>query len=133
MRWVAAAAVLAALAFPAAATGHASLLHMIPDAREEVRRAPDAIELRFNEPVTVLSDSVLVYDGRGRIVSWPGHTLGDGHDAEVAGAYKPRPEPYRLALEASTQRARFSSPALRMTSRAPIELACACTGTTDVV
>jgi copper transport protein len=80
MRWVAAAAVLAALAFPAAAAGHASLLHMIPGAREEVRRAPDAIELRFNEPVTVLSDSVLVYDGRGRIVSWPGHTLGDGHD-----------------------------------------------------
>ena len=32
----------------------------------------------------------------------------------------------------STQRGRFSSPALRMTSPAPIELACPCTGTTDV-
>jgi copper transport protein len=78
MRWAAAAAVLAALALPAAAAGHASVLHMIPSARQEVRRAPDAIELRFDEPVTIVSDSVRVYDARGRIVSWPGHSFGDG-------------------------------------------------------
>lgn len=77
MKWVAVAA-FAALAFPAAAAAHASVLHMIPSSREEVRRAPDAIELRFDEPVTVLSDSVRVYDARGRIVSWPGHSFGDG-------------------------------------------------------
>jgi copper transport protein len=96
MRWVAPAAVVAALAFPAAAAGHASVLKMIPGARDELRRAPDAIELRFNEPVTVLANSILVYDARGRIVSWPGHSFGDGHAVLAAlhhlvkGAYTVR-------------------------------------------
>jgi copper transport protein len=78
MRWVVAAAALTALAAPASAAAHASVRHMIPSAREEVERAPDAIELRFDEPVTVLSNSVRVYDARGGIVSWPGHSFGDG-------------------------------------------------------
>jgi copper transport protein len=78
MRWLAATAVLAALAFPAGAAGHASVTRMVPGAREEVRRAPEAIQLRFDQAVTVLPNAVRVYDARGRIVSSPALSYGDG-------------------------------------------------------
>ena len=68
MRWLA-AAVLAALALPAAAAGHASVSRTLPGAREELPRGPKAIQLRFDQPVKVLSQAVRVVDGRGRTVS----------------------------------------------------------------
>jgi copper transport protein len=78
MRRAAAAAVVAALAFPAGASAHASVSHTFPGARAELRASPKAIQLRFDEPVTVLPNAVRVYDARGRIVSSPPRSFGDG-------------------------------------------------------
>lgn len=83
MRRVAAGAVLAALAFPAGAAAHASVSYMLPGAREEVSHSPTAIQLRFDEPVTVLPDAVRVYDMRGRIFS---SSARSGSDARVVVA-----------------------------------------------
>jgi copper transport protein len=75
MRWVAVAAVLGALVFPAGAAGHASVLRLDPSSREELRRAPAAIQLQFDQEVTVLSNAVSVYDAHGRTVSSPAYSL----------------------------------------------------------
>jgi copper transport protein len=79
MRWAVAIAVLAALAFPAGAAGHASVKRISPSSREELRHAPAAIQLEFDQPVTVLPDGVLVYDTRGRILSWQARRFGDAN------------------------------------------------------
>jgi copper transport protein len=68
-RAAAAAAVVVVLAFPAGAAAHASVTHLSPDARAELRDSPRAIELRFDQPVTVLPNAVRLYDAHGRIVS----------------------------------------------------------------
>jgi len=78
MRRAAAAAVVAALAFPAGAAAHASVSHTFPGARAKLRASPKAIELRFDEPVTVLPNAVRVYNAHGRIVSSPPRSFGDG-------------------------------------------------------
>jgi copper transport protein len=69
MKRAAVAAVVAALAFPAGAAAHASVTHLFPSARAELRDSPRTIGLRFDQPVTVLPNAVRVYDARGRIVS----------------------------------------------------------------
>jgi len=69
MKRAAAVAAVAALAFPAGAAAHASVTHLSPGARAELRDSPRAIELRFDQPVTVLPNAVRLYDAHGRIVS----------------------------------------------------------------
>lgn len=58
-------AVLAVLAFPAAASAHAMLESSSPARGAQVERAPDRVELRFNEPVEIAFGAVRVYDADG--------------------------------------------------------------------
>jgi copper transport protein len=60
------AVALLALAFPAAASAHATLRSTTPHFGSEVQRAPVLIRLRFDQHVKVLPGSVEVLNGVGR-------------------------------------------------------------------
>jgi copper transport protein len=60
------AVALLALAFPAAASAHATLRSTTPHFGSEVQRAPALIRLRFDQHVKVLPGSVEVLNGVGR-------------------------------------------------------------------
>ncbi len=60
------AVALLALAFPAAASAHATLRSTTPHFGTEVQRAPALIRLRFDQHVKVLPGSVQVLNGVGR-------------------------------------------------------------------
>jgi copper transport protein len=67
VRRLLAAAALLALAFPAAASAHASLRTADPGFRERLARSPRAIVLSFDQGVTVLPDAIAVYGPSGRV------------------------------------------------------------------
>jgi copper transport protein len=81
----AALAALAALALPAAAAAHAELEGSSPSRGEQVRRAPERVELRFSEPVEVSFGNVRVYDAGGERVETgrPSHPGGRGDAVTV--------------------------------------------------
>jgi methionine-rich copper-binding protein CopC len=58
MKLCAAALLLAALAFPGTASGHANLLQREPTFGERVERSPHAIVLRFDQSVAVVPRSI---------------------------------------------------------------------------
>ncbi|MFL5965326.1 MAG: copper resistance protein CopC [Gaiellaceae bacterium] len=60
-----------ALAFPAAASAHATLEHTVPAFQQRVSASPREIVLRFDQAVDVLPTSIRVVDARGRVVSGP--------------------------------------------------------------
>jgi copper transport protein len=57
---------LAALAVPAAASGHATLAQLSPSLRQELQVAPTRIVLRFDQPVGAPAHAVEVLDAQGR-------------------------------------------------------------------
>ena len=70
------AVALLALAFPAAASAHATLLQTTPTFGHRVERAPTNVRLDFDQSVKALPDAIRVYDSQGRLVSGrarPGH------------------------------------------------------------
>jgi len=71
--------VLAALAFPSAASAHATLQRTGPSFRERVQVAPRTVWLRFDQAVKPLPNSIVVYTSRGRIVSAPAHRGKDAY------------------------------------------------------
>src|SRR3954447_22963639 len=60
------AVMLAALAFPAAATAHATLRSTTPAFGSELQRGPQVIRLRFDQHVDLLPRSIQVLNGAGR-------------------------------------------------------------------
>jgi copper transport protein len=60
---------LVALAFPAAASAHATLIRTVPDIGQRIERAPTSVRLGFDQGVKALGDAIRVYDSRGRLVS----------------------------------------------------------------
>jgi copper transport protein len=60
---------VAALAFPAAASAHATLTRTSPAFAERLARAPASVQLRFDQSVEALPDAIRVYDTEGRLVS----------------------------------------------------------------
>jgi copper transport protein len=63
---------LIALAFPANAFAHAALRQTWPAFRERIdAAAPRQVRLRFDQLVKPLSNSIVVYTARGRVVSLP--------------------------------------------------------------
>jgi copper transport protein len=96
MRRVALVAALA-LAFPASASAHATLEHTVPSEQGRIQQAPRSVRLNFDQSVTPLANSVLVYTARGRVVSRPARSGNGGHDVVAnlgkhlrAGAYTVR-------------------------------------------
>ena len=79
MKRVAVIAALA-LAFPATAAAHATLEHTVPTEQGRVAQAPRIVRLNFDQSVTPLPNSILVYTARGRVVSRAAHSDNAGHD-----------------------------------------------------
>ena len=58
--------VVAAVAFPAAASAHATLESTTPSFRQELQHGPKTIRLHFDQSVEVLHGSIKVLDGSGK-------------------------------------------------------------------
>ncbi|HZS23906.1 MAG TPA: copper resistance protein CopC [Gaiellaceae bacterium] len=71
-----AAALLAALALPASALAHASLVKESPAYKQELRATPHSIVLTFDQTVELLPNAVEVLDENGRDLARPAHTKG---------------------------------------------------------
>jgi copper transport protein len=96
-RLSAVAAAATALVFPTSAWAHATLEHTVPTEQGRVQRAPQAVRLNFDQGVTPLANSIVVYTASGRIVSLPARSDAGGHDVVStlrrhlpAGAYTVR-------------------------------------------
>jgi methionine-rich copper-binding protein CopC len=75
---------LVALAFPAAASAHATLRSTTPHFGTEVQRAPAAIRLRFDQHVKILPGAIQVLNGVGRNFARAPHVEGTSVVAGVA-------------------------------------------------
>ncbi|HVD11649.1 MAG TPA: copper resistance protein CopC [Gaiellaceae bacterium] len=60
---------LAALAFPAAASAHATLLQKTPGFGQRLERSPTVVRLSFDQSVKALGDAIRVFDAKGRLLS----------------------------------------------------------------
>jgi copper transport protein len=69
---------LAALAFPAAASAHATLRSTTPSFRSELKQEPSVIRLTFDQQVKVLPSSIRVLNGVGK--NFAGAARADGTD-----------------------------------------------------
>ena len=70
MRRLAFAAVaLAALAAPASALAHASLVGQSPALRQRLQQPPTRVVLRYDQPVDAVRDAIVVLDAKGRNVA----------------------------------------------------------------
>jgi copper transport protein len=67
---------LVALAFPAAASAHATLRSSAPTFRSELKHGPSVIRLRFDQNVKVLPNSIQVLNGVGK--NFAGAARSDG-------------------------------------------------------
>src|SRR5581483_5076338 len=76
MRRALVAAAVAALALPASAFAHASLLHESPSYKQEVQRAPRVVTLSFDQTIEPLPNAVQVLDRRGRNLALPARIAG---------------------------------------------------------
>jgi copper transport protein len=69
MRRALVAAAAVALVLPASALAHATLKGEHPDFRQRVEQSPARVSLHFDQGVTALPTSIVVYDASGRVVS----------------------------------------------------------------
>jgi copper transport protein len=81
---VTAAAFAAALAVPAAASAHATLIHTVPSFRERVVTPPHVVRLSFTEAVDPVALKVRVYTAQGRLVSGKPHLMPGGRAVEAS-------------------------------------------------
>ncbi len=85
---------LAALAFPAAASAHATLRSTTPQFGHELGKAPRLIRLHFDQQVTILPGAIKVLNGVGANFAGPSHVSGTNVVATVRplklGAYTVR-------------------------------------------
>jgi copper transport protein len=75
---------LVVLAFPAAASAHATLRSTTPHFGTEVQRGPAAIRLRFDQHVKILPGAIRVLNGVGRNFARAPHVEGTTVVADVA-------------------------------------------------
>ena len=85
---------LAALAFPAGASAHATLQSTTPRFGTQVQRSPTQIRLHFDQQVKILPGGIKVLNGVGRNFAYDGHAEGTDAVASVRplklGAYTVR-------------------------------------------
>jgi copper transport protein len=74
------AVALLALAFPPNAFAHAALRQTWPSFRQRVEAAPQQVRLEFDQVVKPLSNSIVVYTARGRVVSLPARNGASKYD-----------------------------------------------------
>ena len=75
---------LAALAFPAVASAHATLRSTTPLFGHELRSAPRTITLHFDQRVTILAGAIKVLTSDGKNLAGPAHLDGTKVVAPVA-------------------------------------------------
>jgi copper transport protein len=63
------AAVVLALAFPAVASAHATLLTTTPGVGQRLARSPAEVRLTFDQSVEALGTAIRVFDSKGRLLS----------------------------------------------------------------
>ena len=73
------ALVVAALAAPAAAYGHASISSSEPASRQRLQQSPTRIRIDFDQAVKVFSNGIHVYDDNGRDFARSVHLESGGH------------------------------------------------------
>ena len=73
MRRLLLAAALVALALPAAASAHATLIRSTPSFQQRLKGSPPVVRLRFDQSVKALPNAIRVYTTKGGLVS--GETL----------------------------------------------------------
>jgi len=97
MRSLARAALLAVLAYPAAALAHAFLDHAVPAVGSRIRTPPSEIRLQFSQPLEPAFSSVRVLDAGGKQVDRMDKRL-DPSDASLLKVSVPRLAPgvYRV-------------------------------------
>jgi copper transport protein len=83
MRRVVLALALLALATPASAFAHASVRATAPTYRQRLDRAPRVVWLGFDQAVTALPNSIVVFDAKGRVFSGTTRTDTGGHRVVV--------------------------------------------------
>jgi copper transport protein len=74
---------LVALAFPAAASAHATLEETTPPLGKRVEIRPKQVVLFFSQRVDALDDSIVVVDARGKVVSGVAQARRDDHYVAV--------------------------------------------------
>ena len=75
------AVALLALALPAAASAHATLMKTSPAYGKRIERSPSLVRLYFDQTVDVLPNAIRVYDAKGRLLS--GQTLASSNNRIV--------------------------------------------------
>jgi copper transport protein len=80
MRRALVAVVAVALVLPASALAHATLKAEHPGFRQRLERAPARVLLHFDQGVTALAASIVVYDASGRVVSLAARSGKDPRD-----------------------------------------------------
>ena len=73
MRRALPAATLLALALPAAASAHATLIRTTPSFQQRLKGSPPVVRLSFDQSVKALPNAIRVYTAQGGLVS--GETL----------------------------------------------------------
>jgi copper transport protein len=73
---------LAALAFPAAASAHATLKHEVPGFGQRLERSPARVQLSFDQSVEALPNAIRVLDAHGRLLS--GATVSSGDKRTIS-------------------------------------------------
>jgi copper transport protein len=90
MRRALIAAFVAALAWPAAASAHATLKSEQPQFRQRLEAAPARVALHFDQGVDVLPTSIVVYDANGKVVSGKARNGADSRTVLVPLRHLPR-------------------------------------------
>ena len=81
---------LLALAFPAAASAHATLLKTEPEYGTRVQQTPKVVRLEFDQTVDALPNAVHVYSAKGRLLSGRTHMTTGGRVLAVPVSRLPR-------------------------------------------
>jgi copper transport protein len=84
------AAALVALAFPAAASAHATLISVAPGVNQRLERSPAQVRLTFDQSVEALGDAIRVYDTKGKLLSRRTVTSADKRTIRTPVARLPR-------------------------------------------
>src|ERR687895_172318 len=95
LRWIALAAMIAAIVPASPASAHSTLIATEPSRNAVVEQSPDRVLLRFDEPVESQLGSIRVYDGDGRRVD---------NDTVT----KPAPEEVAVAIEGELERGTYT-------------------------
>jgi len=77
------AAIVAALAVPATASGHASVRSTSPSYRERLSSPPATVVIRFDQAVTAMSNAIVVVGAKGGVVSGASFSAANGRDVAV--------------------------------------------------